>query len=81
MLFRSHGIVAGVPAGVKVAHKFGEGTGSTSDNESVVSILNDCGIVYKKDHPYIICIMTEGTDFSDMEKVLGRISRTVYEVF
>ncbi|MFN8284795.1 MAG: serine hydrolase [Chitinophagales bacterium] len=68
------GINAGVPADVKVADKFGErfiiGTN--------LKQLHDCGIVYKQDGPYLICIMTKGTDFKKMEKVIADISKIVY---
>ncbi len=72
------GIVAGVPENVVVAHKFGEAAGMESDGDVKSLILNDCGIVYKKDNPYILCIMTEGTDYSVLEKTIQRISETIY---
>lgn len=73
------GIVAGIPFDVRVAHKFGEGTGVTEDGKVETSVLNDCGIVYKKDAPYILCVMTEGKDFPALEKVIQRIAKTSYE--
>jgi beta-lactamase class A len=73
------GIVSGVPQGVKVAHKFGEGTGVTSNDQAVNHTLNDCGIVYKPENPFVICIMTEGKDFSQMEKVIQDITRASYD--
>lgn len=73
------GIVAGVPKDVLVAHKFGEGSGVTGDGQVKTVILNDCGIVYKKDAPYILCIMTEGKSFESLEKTLKRIAETSYE--
>ena len=73
-----NGIVAGIPGGVKVAHKFGEGTGVTSDDQVVSRTLNDCGIVYRPGHPFIICVMTEGEDFSQMEKVIQEIAAASY---
>jgi beta-lactamase class A len=72
------GIVAGVPKGVPVAHKFGEAAGMDGDSNVKSLILNDCGIVYKKDSPYILCIMTEGTDYPSLEKTIQRISETIY---
>src|SRR5207248_2823209 len=50
------GLVAGVPASVPIAHKFGERetTGDTTKQ------LNDCGIVYYPSHPYLLCVMTRG---------------------
>jgi beta-lactamase class A len=75
------GIVAGVPSEVKVAHKFGEATAMKSETEVNSLILNDCGIVYKPEKPYIICVMTEGNDFSKMEKVIEKISKSAYGAF
>ncbi|MEP7162359.1 MAG: serine hydrolase [Candidatus Moraniibacteriota bacterium] len=72
------GIVSGVPSGIKVSHKFGEGTGTTVDNTVLTYTLNDCGIVYKPGHPFILCVMTESQDFTQMETVIQEISRASY---
>lgn len=72
----TQGIVAGVPKGTVVAHKFGERT--MVAGESRQSQLHDCGIVYKKDSPYIMCIMTHGDDFETLSNVIADISRIVY---
>jgi beta-lactamase class A len=74
----TQGIVSGVPGGVKVAHKFGEATGMNADNTVHSYFLNDCGIVYKPDNPFILCVMTEGNDFSQQERVIQEISRSAY---
>lgn len=73
------GIVAGVPKGVKVSHKFGEAEGVNAEGQVVTHILNDCGIVYKPNDPFILCIMTEGTNYDDMEKVIQKISTASYQ--
>lgn len=72
------GIAAGVPGGVKVAHKFGEGTGVTADGKTATYVLNDCGIVYDPNGPFVLCVMTEGQDFSQMEKVIEQIASVSY---
>ena len=61
-----NGIVAGVPSGVKVSHKFGEAEGVGEDGSIQSRILNDCGIVYKADAPYILCMMLEGREYAEM---------------
>jgi hypothetical protein len=33
--------------------------------------LHDCGIVYVKDHPYILWVVTEGKLHHDLERVLS----------
>lgn len=68
------GLVAGVPADVPVAHKFGE---RMLDGNTVQ--LHDCGIVYTKPNPYVMCVMTHGKDFSALEQVIGELSKTVFE--
>lgn len=69
------GIVAGVPQDIEIAHKFGE----RSKLDSGLKQLHDCGIIYKKNQPYILCIMTKGNDFKKMETVISGISKLVYE--
>ncbi|MEI7891197.1 MAG: serine hydrolase [bacterium] len=73
------GIVAGVPEGVKVAHKFGEATAMKDESTVSSLVLNDCGIIYKPKHPFVLCIMTEGNDFSQQEKVIQEIARSAYD--
>lgn len=69
----NRGINAGVPDNIKVAHKFGE----HSDNN--FRQLHDCGIIYYPQNPYILCIMTRGAVFDELEKIIGEISKSVYE--
>ena len=66
------GVVAGLPKGVKFAGKYGER--SFAD----VRQLHDCGIVYYPDHPYILCIMTRGSDYDVLSNALKTISADVY---
>lgn len=72
------GLVSGISASTTVAHKFGEQTdvvgGAVTDRE-----LHDCGIVYYPDHPYFLCIMTKGQDFSSLANIIGNISESVYD--
>lgn len=67
------GLVAGVPSGVVVAHKFGEG-GDMDEHQ-----IHDCGIVYFPDHPYLLCVMTRGKEIAKLEHAVATISRMVYE--
>jgi beta-lactamase class A len=68
------GLVAGVPAGVVVAHKFGE---RGYNNPAIPDQLHDCGIVYAK-KPYVICIMTQGRGYDAMAGIIANISKLVY---
>lgn len=68
------GLRAGVPANIKVAHKFGEKWDSPTDDKQ----LHDCGIVYYPNHPYLLCVMTRGSDFNQLASVIADISKFVY---
>jgi beta-lactamase class A len=69
------GIVAGVPADLLVAHKFGEHRDLDGTNVQ----LHDCGIVYYPQHPYLLCIMTRGTSLEYLDDAIATISKVVYE--
>jgi beta-lactamase class A len=74
----TEGLVAGVP-GVTVAHKYGTYTlTDDSGNKNGVE-LHDCGIIYDKDHPYILCIMTKGTDADKLASFIAGMSTTAYQ--
>jgi beta-lactamase class A len=74
-----HGLVAGVPQGVPVAHKFGERAIANPTGDITKQEFHDCGIVYYPEHPYFICIMTKGKDFERMQQTIASISKTTYE--
>nr|MBU1327855.1 class A beta-lactamase-related serine hydrolase [Candidatus Omnitrophota bacterium] len=69
------GLVAGVPANVTVAHKFAERGNLVNQTLQ----LHDCGIVYHKERPYLLCIMTYGINFEDLIKIIEDISSIVYK--
>lgn len=68
-----------LPDDVLVASKFGERVYEYDNGTVKERGLHDCGIVYKKDHPYSICIMTKGNDFEAMQSVISDISKKVYD--
>jgi beta-lactamase class A len=71
------GLQAGLPAGVRLAAKFGEWrlSGGRADREQ----LHDCGIVYHPGRPYLLCVMTSGERFEPLSDVIAGISRVVHE--
>ncbi len=73
----NEGLVAGLPAGTVISHKFGER--AFADNN--VKQLHECGIIYRNNSPYLLCIMTRGTDFSQQATILADISAIVYKSF
>lgn len=72
-------LAGGVPDDVRVAHKFGETSLQDDATGEIITILNDCGIIYKKDHPYILCVMTQGKQYEELEHIIRTISETVYK--
>ncbi len=71
------GLEAGVPKDLTVSHKFGERRYEEAGRE--IFQLHDCGIVYYPDNPYLLCIMTKGVNFEELEKVIADISKMFYE--
>lgn len=71
-----NGLAAGLPDDIVVAHKFGEKGIQGSD----IVQLHDCGIVYYKTNPYILCVMTKGKDFDILSQIIAQISRNIYKV-
>lgn len=73
------GIAAGLPANIGFANKFGERNFSeTNDERASQKELHDCGIVYYPNHPYLLCVMTKGTNFEYLTDTLKDISKLVY---
>ena len=71
------GLVAGVPKGTAVAHKYGNHI--LSQNGSVTGVeLSDCGIVYYPSHPYLLCVMTSSYNAPMASKIIANISRVSY---
>jgi len=71
----SQGMVKDIPTNVKVAHKFGE----WKDLRTNVHQLHESGIVYLNNKPYLLTIMTKGSDVNQQTEVLGAISKMVYD--
>lgn len=70
------GIASGVPKGVPISNKFGERFSGDGSRQ-----LHDCGIVYHETRPYVLCVMTSGTDFDMLRGTIAEISRNVYAAF
>ncbi|KKQ95461.1 MAG: Beta-lactamase class A-like protein, partial [candidate division CPR2 bacterium GW2011_GWC2_39_10] len=74
------GLVAGVPSGITVAHKFGLQTGYNSVGIVEKRELHDCGIIYNEKSPYVLCIMTKsGDSFEGAKSTIKSISALVWE--
>lgn len=71
----NRGLVAGVPPGTVVAHKFGE----RSFFDSKTKQLHDCGVVYHPSQHYVLCVMSRGDDFDRLSSVIRDVSALVYK--
>ncbi|HDR90845.1 MAG TPA: hypothetical protein ENN75_01210, partial [candidate division Zixibacteria bacterium] len=65
------GILAGVGPTTTVSHKFGE-----RDIEGLKQ-LHDCGIIYYDSGPCLLCVMTRGNDFAELEGIIADITRLI----
>lgn len=70
------GIVAGVPKGIEVAHKFGEREGALANGDLQ---LHDCGIVYAREHPYLLCIMAQAKTADAILDFIRETSQKTYQ--
>jgi beta-lactamase class A len=75
----TQGISAGVPSSILVAQKFGDARIPNAQGQQVGAELQDCGIVYYPDHPYILCVMTKGGTIANLERVITTISQMAYQ--
>ena len=69
----------GLPQGITVAQKFGERSFYDPNNVLKDRELHDCGIIYKPDSPYLLCVMSRGKNFDDMKKNIIDLSALVYK--
>lgn len=69
------GIEAGVPKNTVVALKFG-----VRDIQADVMQMHDCGIVYDLKKPYLLCIMTKGSDQNKLIQIIKDVSELVYKL-
>lgn len=65
------GMVSGLPADVKIAHKFGEMGDATTRQ------LHESGIIYNKNTHYVLTVMTKGYDVNQLPPVISSITKLV----
>jgi hypothetical protein len=70
------GMAAGIPKGIKLASKFGEYSDRT---KSDIGQLHEFGIVYHPKGPYILGILTRGTNIDKQLYFIKTASRIVYD--
>ncbi len=70
------GIQSGLPADVEIAHKFGE----WGDRKNpTIHQLSESGIIYIKNSPYLLTVMTQGKDVKKLPDVLRAISKITFK--
>ena len=65
---------SGVPAGVKVSHKWGH---RLVPGAAELHQFHDCGIVHLPERPLLLCVLTEGPREADLHALIGQIARVV----
>lgn len=78
MVEYKNGLMAGVPAEIMIAHKFGERESRTKDGQ-VIRQLHDCGIIYHPSRPYLLCVMTRGNNFDNLTNIIADVSGIIYQ--
>ncbi len=71
-----YGIRSAVPETITVADKFGERI--LQEGSRQASELHDCGIIYYPGRPYLLCVMTRGSNLNTLPAVLKDVSAVVY---
>lgn len=61
-------LAAGVPGGIRVAHKYGR----------EVHVVNDAGIVYS-DNPFAVVIMSKGVIEREVDEIFPKLAKAVYD--
>lgn len=67
-IYEEH-LAKGIPTDIQVAHKYGR----------EIHVVNDGGIVYLKDKPYIVVIMTKGVVEKEADDIFPELSKLIYE--
>lgn len=62
-------IVAGIPQGVRVAHKYGR----------EVHVVNDAGIVFSN-KPFVLVIMSDGVVEREADEIIPELTKIVYNI-
>lgn len=71
------GLRAGTPSDITIAHKYGYAV--IQKDPSVIE-LSDCGIIYKPEKPYILCVMARGADPETVSTYIRDVAAKTYEM-
>lgn len=70
----SAGLRAAVPRDVEVARKYGVAIRGSDDHQ----FLSECGIVYRRELPYLSCVSLDGANLAELEPKLRLISEAIF---
>jgi beta-lactamase class A len=73
------GMRAAIPSGIAVESKFGEKVELDAHGAVADTQLHEVGIVQNGSRPFLIGVMTKGTNLPALEKVIRDITRDVYD--
>lgn len=71
------GLRDGLETNIIVANKYGERY--APKGSSGTSQLHDCGIIYFPENPYLLCVMTKGTEIDGLAHAIREVSTLIYE--
>lgn len=75
------GMRTAIPDSIQIAHKFGIRREVNAEGMTTSLKLHDCGIVYLPNHPYLYCILTDGTDEARLTAAISTLSKSIYQSF
>jgi len=67
------GILKSLPKSIRIVHKFGE-AGDANEKQ-----LHESAIIYLDNNPYLLTIMTKGSDMKKLPDVINQISALIYQ--
>lgn len=67
------GLVSKLPVGIPIAHKFGEA------GDGVHAHFSETGIIYIKNAPYLVVVMTKGKDSKVLPSIIADISKLIFD--
>ena len=74
-----YGITQLLPSKIPVAHKWGVFNFPANEQNVILHEFHDCGIVYEPEKPYLLCVMTKGTNQDVLLQFIAESSRIIYE--
>lgn len=74
----NYGIRKNIPENVIIAHKFGVVNLPKNSKGESPQQLHECGVVYKSNNPFLLCVMTQGLDQSVLADYIATISQEIY---